>query len=293
MTYPIDMPLAPKLSELSVLPESVTARSQSPFTLAGQTVVWQGKRYRFTCTTPIMRKADAQKWQAFFASLNGREGTFLFQPSLFCLNNPSEPYLDITPPVGSVDSSGITTSSGEMMGTIGAEGWGMPLPAAGKNVANVLANLTGRTCSWTGTAVRITGHTSKITTAGLPWTVEWGSLGSGTEAPIAWPRLNGQGNGGEIDTDGWTPSELAVSAGQWITIGGRMYQCLSEVYADGAGEATLLLFPHLSAVADNTEIKYGEPATAAFRLDQDAPEFIWRTDKLMEPLTFTIIPDNP
>jgi hypothetical protein len=183
-----------------------------------------------------------------------------------------------------------------MSGTLGGDAWTESV-AAGLSSTAVIAARTGRDCEWTGSAVRIYGHNAKITFAGLAWTVAWDGV-AGTESPNAWPRLVGQGDGGEALTDGWGPTldgppGSSLRAGQWVQISGRLHKIVEDATADAGGELTMKLWPHLNAVADNTDVIYGEPVSGTFRLDQDPPELVWGTDLRLAPLTFTCIEADP
>jgi len=85
ITYPVQTPASPGPNAITWNQLSVTAESRSPFTLRGQIFAWPGQQLGAVVSMPIMRRADALKWQAFFASLRGREGTFLFgDAARFC-----------------------------------------------------------------------------------------------------------------------------------------------------------------------------------------------------------------
>jgi hypothetical protein len=76
ITFPLSLPTATGIKTLTVTPESFVGVTESPFTGYQQVQRNQGQRWIFDVTLPMMVRADAAKWEAFFLSLNGREGTF-------------------------------------------------------------------------------------------------------------------------------------------------------------------------------------------------------------------------
>ncbi len=57
-----------------------------------------------------------------------------------------------------------------------------------------------------------------------------------------------------IVTQGWWPSTVAVGAGDYIGLGGRLYIATAAVAASGAGTATIAIAPPLRAA-----VVVGEP----------------------------------
>lgn len=83
LEFPIDPPSYPAPSEVTWNQLTVTAESASPFTLKSQIFEWPGQGIGAVVTMPPMKREHAQKWQAFFATLRGRTGTFTFGDSNF------------------------------------------------------------------------------------------------------------------------------------------------------------------------------------------------------------------
>ena len=83
LTAPYDHPATPGFAQVSWHLLSVTAVSQSPFTLRSQIYEWPGQKLGASVTTPVMTRANGMLWQAFFAQLRGRVGTFWFGDSAF------------------------------------------------------------------------------------------------------------------------------------------------------------------------------------------------------------------
>ena len=85
-------------------------------------------------------------------------------------------------------------------------------------------------------------------------------VGTGT------PLVNGASQtGDQLLTDGWTTSTTGIlKAGDWIQLGTgsatRLYKVLDDVDSDGAGEATLNIWPNLrQSPADNAEVFINSP----------------------------------
>ncbi len=77
IVYPLVLPASPDIRRVRFGGRSVVGASGSPFDLSEQIFVWDGKAWRTGVALPVMAGAAAAPWRAFFASLNGREGTFL------------------------------------------------------------------------------------------------------------------------------------------------------------------------------------------------------------------------
>ena len=83
------------------------------------------------------------------------------------------------------------------------------------------------------------------------------------------PRVKGGSqNGAVMETDGWPEgvTDLLV-AGDWISIGNRLYHLLENADSDTNGDASLTVWPHIRTnVADNAVISVGVQAFGEFRL---------------------------
>lgn len=91
------------------------------------------------------------------------------------------------------------------------------------------------------------------------------------------PKVKGADQiGNDILTDGWTPGITGIiKKGDWLQIGNHLYKSLTDINSDGAGEATLTLFPKLRpSTADNAVIITSNPV-GVFYLTT-TPE--WDTD---------------
>ena len=83
MEAPIPLPDSPGAREVSWVMDSAVARSVSPFTLTEQVYAWPGQRWSVILKLPPMSVEDGQKWQGWFAKLNGAEGSFYVRDSAF------------------------------------------------------------------------------------------------------------------------------------------------------------------------------------------------------------------
>lgn len=77
ISYPLSLPAARGIARITLRGTSVTSQSMSPFTLQEQIQVFPGQKWSATIDLPPMRREDAEQWNAFLLSLNGRQGTFL------------------------------------------------------------------------------------------------------------------------------------------------------------------------------------------------------------------------
>jgi len=76
ISYPLALPSATGFKSLVVTQDANVALTESPWAYNQQTQQNQGQRWMFDVQLPIMTRANAMIWQAFFLSLNGRQGTF-------------------------------------------------------------------------------------------------------------------------------------------------------------------------------------------------------------------------
>jgi hypothetical protein len=81
--------------------------------------------------------------------------------------------------------------------------------------------------------------------------------GTGAGAPL----VKGAAQmGTTILTDGWTPSQNVLLAGDWVGVGGELRRSIATVASDVAGEASLVLDqPVRSAPADNSAVVITKP----------------------------------
>lgn len=101
-------------------------------------------------------------------------------------------------------------------------------------------------------------------------------------------QVNGANQfGPDLETDGWVPSTTGLFLkGDHISINNRLYQILDDVDSDGAGAATLTIWPFArNNIADAAEILVGADAFGLFRLIEP-PEFAWNVDKLRDGFQF-------
>lgn len=101
ITYPLSLPTATGIKSIKWTMVTATAYSESPFTFAGQTHAYTGERWEADITLPRMKRANAEQWISFLASLRGRFGSFL-------LNDP-----DATSPRGTATAATISGAAGD------------------------------------------------------------------------------------------------------------------------------------------------------------------------------------
>ncbi|MEG3640682.1 hypothetical protein [Magnetococcus sp. PR-3] len=71
----VTMPSSPLPSALVITQKSVTAVSESPFTLQRQTQIY-AERWQMIMTIPVMRAAQARLWRVFLSQLSGKAHVF-------------------------------------------------------------------------------------------------------------------------------------------------------------------------------------------------------------------------
>lgn len=115
METPIALPASPGNREISWVMDSAVSRSTSPFSLTEQVYAWPGQRWAVVMKLPPMSIDDALAWQAFFADLNGTEGTFWVPESDFLHTDEIDfgtPVLDGAHVSGqSINTTGWTTNA--------------------------------------------------------------------------------------------------------------------------------------------------------------------------------------
>ena len=82
ISYPVTLPTSIGIADIRFTAKSVTAKSESPFTLQQQILNWGGQRLEATITIPPCKRDLAEEWVAFLLSLKGHVGTFF-------LNDPN------------------------------------------------------------------------------------------------------------------------------------------------------------------------------------------------------------
>ena len=77
ITYPLTPPATPGFNRAEFSITNFVSRSSSVFTGKTQVQTHQGQVWGVQFGLPPMKRAAAEEWNAFFASLNGSFGTFL------------------------------------------------------------------------------------------------------------------------------------------------------------------------------------------------------------------------
>lgn len=76
ISYPVSIPSAADIAEMTIVPRNVVGISESPFTFEQQVFQHQGQRWEINVQTNILPRASANDWRAFLSSLMGAYGTF-------------------------------------------------------------------------------------------------------------------------------------------------------------------------------------------------------------------------
>ena len=82
IAYPLAFPSSPAPAEGGVSMTVAEAVVESPFSLRRQVQSWGAGKWKAVWQMPPMRAADARRWTAFLAALNGQAGTFRAKPFL-------------------------------------------------------------------------------------------------------------------------------------------------------------------------------------------------------------------
>lgn len=105
-------------------------------------------------------------------------------------------------------------------------------------------------------------------------------LGTGAGAPL----VAGAGQTGQtLVTDGWGVAQTVLKAGDYLQVGSgalqRLYLATEDVVSDGAGGATVSIWPALrESPADNAPLVLTNPA-GTFRLAENTRE--WSVDRAL------------
>jgi hypothetical protein len=108
ISYPLTLPTITGFSSITIKPVSVVGVSRSVFTLEEQVQVHQGQAWEASVSLPVMKRADAEEWIAFFLSLNGIQGTFLMGDPLGATARGSASTTPGTPVVNGAGQTGNT-----------------------------------------------------------------------------------------------------------------------------------------------------------------------------------------
>lgn len=108
-----------------------------------------------------------------------------------------------------------------------------------------------------------------------------GKVGQGTLAGAA--AVNGAGQtGGILVMDGLDGGDSVV-AGDWLSVGDRLYTVLTDASESG-GSMSVAVWPDVDDLADDAAISYGASARGVFRLDE-FPSLRWDVTRLLASVT--------
>lgn len=77
ISFPLSLPSAGGIRGVTISMLDAVGVGESPFTFSAETFEHAGKRWGMQVQLIPMKRADAEQWVTFFASLRGRRGTFL------------------------------------------------------------------------------------------------------------------------------------------------------------------------------------------------------------------------
>lgn len=77
ITYPLTFPTTIGLTDSNFKMRTSVSVNESPFSFTQQVYNWQGERWEVDVVLPLMKRAVAEQYKSFLASLKGRYGTFL------------------------------------------------------------------------------------------------------------------------------------------------------------------------------------------------------------------------
>lgn len=77
ITYPLSFPTTIGLTDSNFKMRTSVSVNESPFSYTQQVYNWQGERWEVDVVLPLMKRAVAEEYKAFLASLKGKFGTFL------------------------------------------------------------------------------------------------------------------------------------------------------------------------------------------------------------------------
>lgn len=77
ISFPVSIPSVNSIRDVAFTMLDVVGVGESPYTLSQETYEHPGKRWSAEINLIPMKRADAELWVAFLASLRGRRGTFL------------------------------------------------------------------------------------------------------------------------------------------------------------------------------------------------------------------------
>lgn len=107
ITYPLSFPETVGLTNSNLMMRTSIAMNESPFSFAQQTYNWSGERWEIEVALPLMKRAVAEQYKSFLASLKGRLGTFLIYVPSSRENRGN--YLDTSKQLLTISGDPITT----------------------------------------------------------------------------------------------------------------------------------------------------------------------------------------
>lgn len=113
ISYPLTLPTHTGVRNIDLRTTNAVAYSRSPFTFAGQALLYPGQMWQADFTLPPMKRADAEQWVAWLVSLRGQYGTFLVGDSSSSSIRGTATTVAVTGSAG--DNSVTVTSNGTLL----------------------------------------------------------------------------------------------------------------------------------------------------------------------------------
>lgn len=111
ITFPISLPSVGGVRAATITMLDVVGFGESPYTLTPETFEHDGKRWGMRVELIPMRRADAEQWAAWLASLRGRRGSFLMGDPVGA--NPR----------GVATGTPLVKGASQTGGTLNTDGW--------------------------------------------------------------------------------------------------------------------------------------------------------------------------
>jgi hypothetical protein len=115
ITYPLIFPQTVGLTDSNLKMRTSVSVNESPFSFTQQVYNWGGERWEIDIVLPLMKRAVAEEYKSFLASLKGKFGTFLmYVPSS---RENLGVYLDTSKELTTISGDNLETISGDHIWT--------------------------------------------------------------------------------------------------------------------------------------------------------------------------------
>lgn len=238
ITYPLSLPTASGIRSIDLRMINAVAVSQSPFTFATQVQAYGGEMWQADVTLPPMKRAQAEVWVAFLASLRGQFGTFL-------MGDPNG-----ATPRGAVGGTPLVKNAAAVNAGSFVVGDWYEIASAGDTVWSAI----GASSAAVGTQFIATGVGS----------------GTGTATPGQIGRTLAL-DGATANVTGW------LKAGDYIQLGtagtSTLHKVLADANSDGSGNVTIDIWPAMRRPPLDNSAVGTNAAKGRFRLVTNEQSF--------------------